>query len=149
MDECIFCKIIKGEIPSFKVYEDDEFIGILDINPNTPGVTLIIPKEHSDSYIFRNNNKLISKIMNAAKKTAVKLESSLKVKRVSVVFEGMGIDHLHVKLFPMHGLKEEYEAMEHGTQKVYFEKYPGFITTQIGEQADFKELKDLADKINT
>lgn len=45
-EDCIFCKIIKGEIPSYKVYEDEEFLGILDIFPNTKGMTLLIPKNH-------------------------------------------------------------------------------------------------------
>ncbi|MFA5403361.1 MAG: HIT domain-containing protein, partial [Ignavibacteria bacterium] len=51
-EDCIFCKIIAGEIPSYKVYEDEDFIGILDIFPNTKGMTLLIPKEHYDSYAF-------------------------------------------------------------------------------------------------
>ena len=149
MEDCIFCKIIKGDIPSFKVYEDKEFIGFLDINPNTPGVTLVIPKIHMDSYIFENEDVVIENIMKTAKKISKKIEKGLKVKRVAAVIEGMGINHLHVKLFPLHGLKDEFESMEHGTENVFYEKYPGYITTQTGEQADFKELENIAQKIKS
>jgi diadenosine tetraphosphate (Ap4A) HIT family hydrolase len=149
MDDCIFCKIIRGNIPSFNVYEDEDFIGILDINPNTEGVTLVITKEHHESYIFNNESTLMRKMMETSKKVAKKLENTLKVERVALVIEGMGVNHLHIKLYPLHGLGKEFAEMEHGNKKVFFNKYPGYITTQLGEQADFEELKNTADKINS
>jgi histidine triad (HIT) family protein len=148
MKDCIFCKITDGDIPSFKVHDDNDFIGILDINPNTKGVTLVIPKKHFSSYIFGNDDTTINKLMKISKKIAKKIERSLNVKRVAVVLEGMGVDHLHVKLYPLHGLKDGFVPMEHGIKKVHFDEYPGYITTQLGEQADFEELKKLAEKIN-
>ena len=63
MENCIFCKIIKGEIPSSKVWEDENFIAILDINPNTEGVTLVIPKKHYDSYVFDHQDKFLSEFI--------------------------------------------------------------------------------------
>jgi histidine triad (HIT) family protein len=147
MNDCIFCKIISGEIPSSKVWEDDKFLAILDINPNTEGVTLVMPKNHHDSYAFGQGDTFLQEFVQATKTVAKKLEKALEVKRVGMVWEGMGVNHLHAKLYPFHGLGEEYEEMEHGTEKVYFENYPGYITTQLGEQADFDKLADLAKKI--
>ena len=54
MENCVFCKISKGEIPCFKLWESDKYLAILDINPITEGMTLVIPKEHKDSRIFKN-----------------------------------------------------------------------------------------------
>ena len=148
MNECIFCKIVNGDIPSFKVYEDDNFISILDINPNTKGVTLVIPKGHYDSYLYSHDQKTINNLLEASKNTSKKLESALNVSRVATVFEGMGVDHLHSKLYPLHGVDDDFKPMDHGTKTVYFDDYPGYITTELGEQADFDELKRLADEIS-
>jgi len=84
---CIFCKIAKGEIPSVKVWEDDKHIAILDINPNTEGMTLIITKEHYDSDATDMPDKPYKDLMIAAKKVAKILEKKLKVKRVAIVIE--------------------------------------------------------------
>ena len=58
MDDCLFCKIIKGDIPSVKIWEDDNHIAILDAFPNTKGATLVIPKKHYDSYIFDMDDQI-------------------------------------------------------------------------------------------
>jgi len=80
MDDCIFCKIIKGEIPSFKVWEDDEFLAILDINPNTKGMTLVLTKEHYNSYAFEMSDDVYNKFLLATKKVAKILEKNLVYK---------------------------------------------------------------------
>lgn len=147
MDNCIFCKIIKGEIPSSKVWEDDDFLAILDINPNTEGVTLVIPKKHYNSYAFDQSDSFLHKLTTASKKVAKKLEKVLNVERVGMIWEGMGVNHIHAKLYPFHGLGEEFASMAHGDKKVYFDRYPGYMTSQLGEQADFEKLAKLAEKI--
>src|SRR3989344_7721920 len=95
--ECIFCKIVKGEIPAVKIWKDKKHIAILDINPNTEGVTLILTKKHFDSDATDMPNKEYNELMIAAKKVAKLLEQKLKVKRVAIVIEGLGIDHVHIK----------------------------------------------------
>ncbi len=101
MNDCIFCKIANGEIPAEIFWKDDNYIAGLDINPATPGMTLVIPKKHLDSYIFRNEDKEISNILIASKKVAKILEKAFGVNRVAVVFEGLEVSHLHVKLYPI------------------------------------------------
>jgi len=146
MKECIFCKIIKGEIPSFKIWEDDEFLAILDINPNTKGMTLVLTKEHYDSYAFEMPDDVYNKFLSATKKVAKILEKKLGVQRVAMVMEGMGVNHAHIKLYPLHGLEEKFKEMW-GEEKIFLDKYPGYLTTQLGPQADFEELKKLADEL--
>jgi len=146
MAECIFCKIIKGEIPSFKIWEDDEFLAILDINPNTKGMTLVLTKEHYDSYAFEMPDDVYNKFLSATKKVAKILEKKLGVQRVAMVMEGMGVNHAHIKLYPLHGLEEKFKEMW-GEEKIFLDKYPGYLTTQLGPQADFEELKKLADEL--
>ena len=146
MTNCIFCKIIKGEIDCIKIWENKKFIAILDIYPNTKGMTLVIPKKHLGSDIFEISRKEYLDLMLATKEVAKLLEKKLPVKRVSMVAEGMGVNHLHIKLYPLHGLKEKFVEMW-GEKKIFFKKYEGYITTQLGPKANIEELKKLAQKI--
>ena len=146
MKDCIFCKIVKGEIESAKIWEDKEFLAILDIMPNTKGMTLVITKKHYDSYAFDMPNRIYSRLMLASKKVAKILEKGLGVSRVAMVMEGMEVNHVHIKLYPLHGIKEKFKKIL--TKKtVFFEKYKGYITTQSGEKVNINELKKLAEKI--
>ena len=144
--ECIFCKIIKGEIDSVKIWEDEKFVAILDVNPNTKGMTLVLTKEHYDSYAFDMPVELYSEFMMVSRRVAKILEKGLKVARVSMVMEGMGINHAHIKLYPLHGVNEKFKEMW-AKERIYFEKYEGYLSTQLGPQADLKELKKLAEEI--
>ena len=145
-DDCIFCKIVNGEIPSYKIWEDEKFIAILDIFPNTKGMTLVIPKAHYDSYAFEMNDNDYSEFMLAAKKVGRLLDEKLKVRRTTMVMEGMGVNHAHIKLYPMHGLFEKFEPIvpvDPQNNKVYFEKYEGYITTLLGPKASDEDLEEL------
>lgn len=146
MENCIFCEIVKGGIDSAKIWEDGEFLAILDINPNTKGMSLVMTKNHFDSYAFSIPDDIYQKFMSASKKVAKLLQKALEVKRVAMVMEGMGINHAHIKLYPMHGLEKEFKEMW-AKEKVFFDNYPGYITTQLGPQTDIKELKSLAEEI--
>jgi len=146
VDECIFCKIVKGEIPCYKIYEDDEFLAFLDINPNTKGMTLVISKKHFDSYVFDMPDKDYEKLLTTVKKVAKLLDKKLGTQRTAIVMEGMGINHAHIKLYPLHGLDKKFQEMW-APEKIYFEKYEGYITTQLGPKADDERLKTLAKEI--
>lgn len=140
MKTCIFCKIIKKEIPSVKIWEDEKHFAILDINPNTKGTTLLLTKKHFDSDGFKIPEKNFKELMVASRKVSKIIEKKFKVKRVSLVMEGMGINHLHIKLYPLHGLTKNFKAMV-PEKKVYFKKYPGYISTQLGPKKSIKELE--------
>ena len=146
MEDCIFCKIVKGEIDSAKIWEDEEFLAILDIKPNTKGMTLVLTKKHYDSYAFDMPDDVYQKFMLAAKKVARMLEKGLGVKRIAVVMEGMEINHAHIKLYPLHGLTEKFKEII-AEEKVFFEKYEGYISTKEGLKVDLPGLKKLAEEI--
>lgn len=148
MKDCIFCKIIKGEIPSVEIWEDKNFLAILDVFPNTKGMTLIMPKKHYDSEVLKMNDKIYSDFFLATKKVANILKKGLKVNRVAMVMEGMGVNHAHIKLYPLHGVGPKFKAVWAG-EKVFLKKYPGYLTTQIGPQADIKELQKIAKQIKS
>jgi diadenosine tetraphosphate (Ap4A) HIT family hydrolase len=144
--DCIFCKIVNGKIPSQRIWEDEKHIAILDVNPNTEGMTLVLTKKHFDSDATDMPDEDYKSLMIAAKKVAKLLEERLNVKRVAIVMEGLGINHCHIKLYPIHGLDEKFEETW-AKDKIYFEKYEGYISTQIGPTKSTRELKKIADKI--
>lgn len=146
MENCIFCKIANGEIPSAKIWEDKDFVAILDVNPNVKGMTLIMPKKHFDSYVFDMDDKNYKNIMIAAKKVVKLLDKKLNVKRTALVIEGLGVNHAHIKLYPIYGLDEKFNETW-AKDRIYFEKYEGYISTQLGPKAEINELIKLAEEI--
>ena len=101
---CIFCKIVSGDIPAAQYWEDNEFMAFLSIDPNTPGFSCVIPKSHYGSDCLRLPDDLLRRFILAAKNVAGILERHYAdVGRVGLVMEGTGIDHAHIKLVPMHG----------------------------------------------
>lgn len=146
MKDCIFCKIIEGKIPCVKVYEDKKFIAILDKFPNTEGMTLVIPKNHFESDIFDIPETEYEDLFLFSRKVAKMIEKGLKVKRVALIVEGMGVNHLHLKLYPLQGLDEKFKETWH-PEKIYFKKYEGYLSTQLGPEKTVEELKKIAERI--
>lgn len=101
----IFTKIISGEIPSYKVHENDKFIAFLDINPLKAGHTLVVPKEEID-YIFDMPENLLSEILVFSKEVARKIESVVDCERIGVSVIGLEVPHAHVHLIPMNSVSD-------------------------------------------
>jgi histidine triad (HIT) family protein len=141
-NDCIFCLIADGKIPSYKVYEDDKFLAFLDIFPNTEGMTLLIPKEHFDSYAFEMPDEILSDFVLTAKKLGNLLDKKLGVQRTALVMEGMGVNHAHIKLYPLHGLGPDFQPIVPDENK-YYDKYQGYLTTLLGPKADDKDLSEV------
>ncbi len=150
-DKCIFCEIVKGNIPVASFWEDEEFLAFLSIDPNTDGFSAVIPKEHFGSDVLKMPDDILQRFIIASKNVAKILENYYSdVGRVGLIMEGTGIDHAHVKLIPMHGT----EHMKRGEWKQYisekeewFDKYEGLISSVGGPLADIDKLKDLSEKI--
>lgn len=143
---CIFCDIVEGKAPSFKVWEDAHYLAFLSIFPNTHGVTVVIPKSHRSSYAFALPPQELADLTCAAQKVAHILDSKLPtVGRTALVYEGFGVDHVHAKLFPMHGTRSEngWKAI-HSNVRRYIETYEGYISTHDGERAKDEDLAELA-----
>ncbi len=146
MSDCIFCRIIKGEISGHKIWENEEFLAILDVFPNTKGMTLVMPKKHYDSYAFAMPDNVYQRFMSAGRKVAKLLDKKLEVQRTALVMEGMGVNHAHLKLYPLHGLNKKFACLK-VRKKIFFKNYTGYLTTQMGPQVDSNELKKIAKKI--
>ncbi len=104
----LFTKIINGEIPSYKVAEDDNYYAFLDINPLQPGHTLVIPKltEPEEDYIFHLDDDILSGLILFAKKVAVGVQAATDCKRVGMAVLGMEVPHVHVHLVPLNSEKD-------------------------------------------
>ncbi|PIP87283.1 diadenosine tetraphosphate hydrolase [Candidatus Campbellbacteria bacterium CG22_combo_CG10-13_8_21_14_all_36_13] len=149
MDDCLFCKIVAGEVPSHKVWEDDKHLAFLTIFPNTEGATVVIPKEHYSSYVFELPNDVLAELMFATKKVAKLLDEKLEdVGRTGLIVEGFGVDHVHTKLFPMHRTADmsTWKKIE-SSLDVYFDKYPGYLSSHDARREDDEKLARLAKKI--
>ena len=96
----IFSRIIAGEIPSYKIAENDEFFAFLDINPLKKGHTLVIPKKEID-YIFDIDDEMIGRMMIFAKKIANAIKEAIPCLRVSVAVIGLEVPHAHIHLIPI------------------------------------------------
>ncbi|WJS96299.1 HIT family protein [Flavobacterium johnsoniae] len=118
----IFTKIVNGEIPAYKIAEDDNYLAFLDVNPNAKGHTLCIPKQEIDK-IFDMDDELYLGLMKFSKKVAAALEKTVPCKRVGIAVVGLEVPHAHVHLIPLNEMdemrfinkvslsKEEFEAL--------------------------------------
>jgi len=97
---CIFCKILAGEIPTHIIWEDEKHAAFLDIFPLRHGQTIVIPKDHMHSSIYALPDDAYNGLMTAAKRVAELLERTLGGERTMVVGEGLEINHVHLKLYP-------------------------------------------------
>ncbi len=104
----LFTKIINGEIPSYKVAEDDLFYAFLDINPLQKGHTLVVPKlpEPEADYIFDLDDRTLAAMMVFAKRVAIGIKQATDCKRVGVAVLGMEVNHVHMHLVPMNSEKD-------------------------------------------
>lgn len=101
----IFTKIVNGEIPAYKIVEDDNFLAFLDVNPNAEGHTLCIPKKEIDK-IFDMDDELYLGLMKFSKKIAIALEKTVPCKRVGMAVVGLEVPHAHVHLIPLNEMDE-------------------------------------------
>lgn len=105
MADCIFCKIVAKEIPSYSVWEGGKFLAFLDLHPVNPGHLLIIPKEHSEN-VFDMPGGLYEELFKAAKALSAPLQKAMGSVRVGMVVEGFGMPHAHLHLVPINGPHE-------------------------------------------
>jgi histidine triad (HIT) family protein len=128
MADSIFTKIIKGEIPSYKIYEDDLIYAFLDINPTQPGHTLVIPKKQVE-FLWDLSDDDYTALMAVCKKVARHIRKILNVKYVGVKIIGEEVPHAHVHLIPFNNVSE------------YFER------RSTNPEPDHQELSEMAEKL--
>jgi histidine triad (HIT) family protein len=101
----IFTKIINGEIPCYKIAEDDKFLAFLDVNPNAKGHTLCIPKQEINK-IFEMEESLYLELMAFSRKVAIALEKTVPCKRIGMAVVGLEVPHVHVHLIPLQDMDD-------------------------------------------
>ena len=101
----IFTKIVNGEIPCYKIAETDDFLAFLDVNPNSIGHTLCIPKQEVDK-IFDLDEAVYSGLMQFSRKVAKAIEKAIPCKRVGMTVIGLEVPHAHVHLIPLHTMED-------------------------------------------
>jgi histidine triad (HIT) family protein len=144
----LFDKIISGEIPSFKVWQDDAYIAFLTPFPNTPGVVVVAPKQNPGDYVVDLEPEVVHGLMDAAVKVAKLLEKALGVGRVGIAFEGSGVPHVHAKLYPFHGeLGVKGKTNVWSGHQEFAPEYHGYFTTSEGPRMSDEELKEIQAKI--
>ncbi|MFP9112325.1 HIT family protein [Flavobacterium sp. RHBU_3] len=101
----IFTKIVNGEIPAYKIAEDDRYLAFLDVNPNAKGHTLCIPKQEVNKIFDMEEDHYLG-LMQFSRKVAIALEKAVPCKRVGVAVVGLEVPHVHVHLIPLNTMDE-------------------------------------------
>ena len=126
----IFTKIINGEIPCYKIAEDENFLAFLDVNPNAKGHTLCIPKQEINK-IFELEDDLYIGLMQFSKKIAVALEKTVPCKRIGMAVVGLEVPHAHVHLIPLNEMNEMRFQNKVSLSKDEFEALAESIKTNL------------------
>lgn len=148
MSNCIFCKIAAGELSSHRVWEDEHHLAFLSLHPNTEGFTVVITKEHHDSYFADLAPSVRHKLIDVASAVAKRIDAAFQdVGRTGLIFEGFGVNHIHAKLVPMHGTVSDAWQQRARPIDTYFEQYPGYISSHDAAPAQEQQLAAVAKKI--
>jgi histidine triad (HIT) family protein len=142
----IFDSIVSADIEAWIVWESEGHLAFLTPFPNTPGVTIVIPKTNVGGYLFALDDDALHGLLLATKTVARLLERAFDTPRVACVFEGTGVDYVHAKLYPLHGpLASQTDVWSAHLE--WHPQYNAYITTTEGPEMDKRELDALRDKI--
>ncbi|CAL8578971.1 hypothetical protein XPA_004735 [Xanthoria parietina] len=134
-DSNLFARLVRGELPQSRVWEDGEHVAFLTPFANTPGFTVLVPREHLTSDIFGIDDADYANLMDASYTLAGHLMKAFGIPRCGMVFEGFEIDYAHVKLIPIHSRKVQDQSLEPGSSTEiapYEEGYRGYVTSLNG-----------------
>jgi len=126
----IFTKIINGEIPCYKVAENEQFFAFLDINPNAKGHTLVVPKKEVNK-LFDLDEATYNGLMNFSRKIAIALEKTVPCKRVGMSIIGLEVPHVHVHLIPLNSMSNIDFKHKVQLNKAAFEKIAKAISANL------------------
>lgn len=129
MEASIFTKIVKGEIPAYKIAESDRYLAFLDVFPTTQGHTLVIPKQQID-YIFDLDDDLYTGLMAFAKEVAKAIRKAVPCERVGMAVVGLEVPHAHVHLIPLNSMADMNFANKKEFSQKEFEEVAEKIRTE-------------------
>ncbi|MEI6511534.1 MAG: HIT family protein [Candidatus Uhrbacteria bacterium] len=148
MNDCLFCAFSRGEQHCHKVWEDARHLAFLTIFPNTPGATVVIPRAHFQSNALTLPDDVLTGLVLAAKRVAGIIDRAFpNVGRTALAFEGFGVDHVHAKLFPLHGTRQDRWEPIRSNVHSFTPLYRGFVATHDGPRVPDADLALLADHI--
>jgi len=148
---CVFCRIVAGEAPAHRIWEDADHLAFLSTFPNTEGFSVVVPKAHRTSYVVEMKPSEYAALHLAAREVARLLDAAFDdVARTGIMYEGYGVDHAHAKLFPMHHTAGN--AGENWREVVspvdgYFDCYQGYLSSHDHNRANDTWLADVAQRI--
>jgi diadenosine tetraphosphate (Ap4A) HIT family hydrolase len=147
MESCIFCKIVAGEVPCYKVWEDERHLAFLTRWPNTEGFTVLATKEHHPSDVLALPDDVYTPLLLAARAVGQKITRAFPdAARTGLISEGFGVNHAHLKLVPMHGTNGEWKPI-HSQTHTFYETYPGYIASHDGPEISPEQLEQTAKRI--
>ncbi|XP_018523216.1 uncharacterized protein si:ch211-256m1.8 [Lates calcarifer] len=141
----LFSRIVRGEQQQWRVWEDSEHVAFLTPYPNTPGLTVVVPRKPLSSDIFKLNEDDYKALILATHKVARLLEEGMRARSIALIFEGFEIDYAHVKLIPLIPSSDGTKSAE--LQPEFFESYPGYVSSLDGPAANPEALKMIHLKI--
>ncbi|XP_008281784.1 uncharacterized protein LOC103358546 [Stegastes partitus] len=144
-DDDLFSRIVRGEQQQWRVWEDSEHVAFLTPYPNSPGLTVVVPRKPLLSDIFKLDEPDYIALILATYKVARLLEEGMKTPSVALIFEGFEIDYAHAKLIPLLPSPDGTKPDE--VQSECFQSYPGYVSSLDGPAADFEALKNIHLKI--
>ena len=149
--DCVFCRIVAGQAPAHRIWEDADHLAFLSIFPNTEGFSVVIPKAHRPSYVVEMEQQEYTALHLAARQVAHLLDQAFEdVARTGIMYEGYGVDHAHAKLFPMHhtaGNQGENWREVASPITGYFDHYQGYLSSHDHVRADDAWLARVAERV--
>ncbi|CAL1600722.1 unnamed protein product [Knipowitschia caucasica] len=143
----LFSRIVRGEEQQWRVWEDPGHVAFLTPFPNTPGLTVVVPRRPLSSDIFSLEEQDYVGLVQAARSTALLLRSTLGASAVAMIFEGFEIDYAHAKLMPLFPPGPSRGGQCEANAAPFYSTYPGFVSSQDGPEADEDTLAQLHARI--
>ncbi|KAI4889606.1 hypothetical protein NFI96_014626, partial [Prochilodus magdalenae] len=143
-NDYLFARIVRGEEQQWRVWEDNEHVAFLTPFPNTPGLTVLVPRKPLTSDIFRLDRSDYTALVMATQKVAQLLQEGMGAREVALIFEGFEVDYAHAKLIPL--VAEPGEKLPEVSPE-FCPTYPGYVTSADGPSAPAEALKDIHTKI--
>ncbi|XP_052414556.1 uncharacterized protein LOC127959419 [Carassius gibelio] len=146
-DPGLFPRIVRGEEKQWRVWEDKEHVAFLTPFPNTPGLTVLVPRKPLSSDIFRLEEDDYRRLALASRKVSGLLEAGLGAWGVGLIFEGFEIDYAHAKLIPLVSPPDEAEMSLSCPAPEFFDHYPGYVTSVSGPPASRESLQQICARV--
>ena len=152
-DNNLFARIVRGELPQWRIWENNQYVAFLTPFANTPGFTVVVPRTHLTSDVLSLGEESYTRLVSAAHIVAGILKKSFGNARCGMIFEGFEIDYAHIKLIPIHDTNESSETHHKWpqiTDAAYVEKYQGYVSSLPGPPVEnIESLTDNALRIRS